>query len=69
MGIIKAKVIGELPVCGVTAGGYVDLDPEKYVIGALVDGGHIELSKTAAKTLDEVTTTPASTQRDPAASA
>lgn len=52
MDTIKAKVIGELPVCGVTTGGYVDLDPRKYVIQALVDGGHIELSKTAAKALD-----------------
>jgi hypothetical protein len=52
---IKAKVIGELPVCGVSTGGYVDLDPDKYNIQALVDGGHIELSKTAAKALDGVT--------------
>lgn len=54
MDTIKAKVVGGLPVCGVDNGGYVDIDPEKYNIQALIDGGHIELSKTAEKGLAQL---------------
>lgn len=53
METIKAKVVGPNPILGVHTGNYVDIDPELYSIPALVEAGHIELSKTAEKTLAE----------------
>jgi hypothetical protein len=53
MATIKAKVIGPNPVCGVLNGNYVDLDTNAYNVSALVDAGHIELSKTQEKILVE----------------
>jgi hypothetical protein len=49
---IRAEVIGPCPIDGVPPGGTVDLDPTVTNVGALVTGGHIRLSKTAAKQLD-----------------
>lgn len=52
MATVKCKVIGGNEVAGVAPGGYADLDPELVNIDALVAGGHIELSKTEARKLD-----------------
>lgn len=45
---VRAKVIGPRRVGGVEPGGTVDLDPSEVNIGALVEAGHIEISKAAA---------------------
>lgn len=49
---IRAKVTGPNEVAGVAPGGTVELDPAAVNIAALVEGGHIELTKAAAKTLE-----------------
>ncbi len=48
---VKCTVIGDREINGVPKGGTVELDPDETNIDALVSGGHIELSKTAAKQL------------------
>lgn len=47
MTIVKAKVVGPNPICGVHTGNYVDIDTDLYNVLALVEAGHIELSETA----------------------
>lgn len=47
MAIVKAKVVGPNPICGVHNGNYVDIDTDLYNVPALVEAGHIELSETA----------------------
>lgn len=42
---VRVKVVGPLPVAGVSKPGTVDLDPEKVNIPALVRAGHVELPK------------------------
>ncbi|MEU8379777.1 hypothetical protein [Streptosporangium sp. NPDC048865] len=44
---VRAKVIGSRVVAETAPGGTVDLDPEEVNIPALVEAGHIEISKTA----------------------
>ncbi len=45
---VRAKVVGSQEVGGVAPGGTVDLDPAEVNIPALVEAGHIEISKSAA---------------------
>lgn len=49
---VKAKVIGAHEIGGVAPGGTVELDPAEVNIPALVEAGHIELSKTATERLN-----------------
>ncbi len=46
---VRARVIGAHEVGGVAPGGTVDLAPAQVNIPALVEAGHIEISKTAAE--------------------
>lgn len=41
--IVRCKVIGMLPVGGVSKGGEVELDADRIHIDALVQGGHVEV--------------------------
>jgi hypothetical protein len=45
---VRAKVVGTCEVAGTRPGGTVDLDPDEVNIPALVEAGHIEISKSAA---------------------
>jgi len=45
MATVKAKVVGPNPICGVHTGNTVEIDTDLYNVSALVDAGHIELSK------------------------
>lgn len=45
---VKCKVVGPRPVAGVTQGGTVELDPERYNVDALVAAGHVEVAKPKA---------------------
>lgn len=47
MAIVRAKVIGPLPICDVHTGNTVEIDTDHYNVTALVLGGHIELLKDA----------------------
>lgn len=50
---VKAKVIGPCAIEGVATGGTVELDPERVNIDALVEGGHIEITKGSARTAEK----------------
>lgn len=58
---VRAKVVGQHEVGGVAPGGTVDLDPAEVNIAALVEAGHVEISKSAAERLALPTTSPPST--------
>lgn len=51
MVMVKAKVIGPNPVCDTHTGNHVEIDTDLYNVPALIEGGHIELSKAAEKLL------------------
>ncbi|MDH2425782.1 hypothetical protein [Sphaerisporangium sp. TRM90804] len=48
---VRARVVGTCEVAGTAPGGTVDLDPEQVNVPALVEAGHIEISKSAAERL------------------
>lgn len=41
---VRCTVVGPAEVDGVAAPGTVELDPDVYNIGALVEAGHVEVS-------------------------
>lgn len=49
---IRATVTGPNEVAGVAPGGTVELDPELVNVAALVEGGHVQLTKAAAKVVE-----------------